>query len=130
MTNTITQRFNDLPWHDSKLLGFSFYREGSQELARVSLQLLEKNRALQSVELIFHESTYVALEVDLEAKSQCSDDISDAECSESSDWIRTLSERNPYDSFEGYLHFSIYLIPPGGSINVLAKDFSLLPPLE
>ena len=127
MTNSTIQRFNGVQWHDSKLLGFCFYREGAQELVKISLQLRQESAALRPVDLVFRESTYVKLEVDLEGKSQCSDDISDAECSAESEWLRTLSAGNPYDSFEGYLHFRISLIPPGGTINILAKDFSLEP---
>jgi hypothetical protein len=130
MTGSTVKRFNAIRWHDSKLLGLSFYREGSQELVKISLQLLEKDGALKPVDLLFRESTYIKLEVDLEGKSQCSDDISDAECSAESEWLRTLSASNPYDSFEGYLHFRVSLIPPGGAINILAKDFSLEPSVE
>lgn len=119
------QRFNAIPWHDSKLLSLCFYRENSQEVVKISLQLLEGGGALRPVELLFHESTYLKLEVDLEGKSQCSDDISEANCSADSDWLRTLSAENPYDSFEDFLHFKIGLIPPGGAINILAKDFVL-----
>jgi len=120
------QRFNSIRWHDCKLLGLSFYRENSLEVVKISLQLLDEQGALKSAEMLFHESTYVKLEVDLEGKSQCSDDISEANCSAESDWLRTLSAGNPYDSFEGFLHFSIELVPPGGAINILAKDFLLV----
>jgi hypothetical protein len=127
MTNSTIERFNGVRWHDSKLLGLCFYREGLEELVKLSLKLLEKDGALTPVDLLFRESTYIKLEVDLEGKSQTSDDISDAECSAESEWLRTLTAGNPYDSFEGYLHFRISLIPPGGAINILAKDFSFEP---
>jgi hypothetical protein len=123
MTDSIIQRFNSVRWHDSKLLGLCFYREGSEELVKISLKLLEKDGILKPVDLLFRESTYIKLEVDLEAKSQCSDDISDAECLAESELLRSLTAGNPYDSFEGYLQFRISLIPPGGAINILAKDF-------
>lgn len=123
MTNPAIQRFNSIRWHDSKLLALCFYRAGSEELVKISLRLLEEGGALRPIDLVFKDSTYLKLEVDLEGKSQCSDDISDAECLFESEWLRTLSEQHPYDSFGGYLHFRISLIPPGGSINILAKDF-------
>jgi hypothetical protein len=127
MTNSTIERFNGVRWHDSKLLGLRFYREGAEERVKLSLKLLEKDGALTPVDLLFRESTYIKLEVDLEGKSQTSDDISDAECLAESEWLRTLTAGNPYDSFEGYLHFRISLIPPGGAINILAKDFSFEP---
>lgn len=102
-------------------------------LARTGENLLTVARgkgALKPVDLIFEESTYVKLEVDLEAKCQCSDDIFGAECSAESEWLRALTEQNPYDSFEGYLHFRIDLVPRGGAVNILAKGFSLEPPVS
>ena len=125
--DSIIQRFNSIGWHDSKLLGLSFYRANSEEQVRISLQLLGEGGVLRPSEIIFKESTYVKLEVDLEGKRVCADDISDAECRASSEWIKTLSDQNPHDSFEGYLHFAIDLIPPGGKINILAKDFAVRP---
>jgi hypothetical protein len=77
--------------------------------------------------MIFKESTYIKLNVDLCGKAVCSDDISDARCVAESEWLRTLSAENPHDNFEGYLHFQITLIPPGGEINILAKDFAFDP---
>ncbi|MGB7555965.1 MAG: hypothetical protein WBM04_16455 [Candidatus Korobacteraceae bacterium] len=124
------QRFNAIRWHDSKLLGLSFYRTDSEEQVRISLQLLGEGGVLTPTEIVFTGSTYVALEVDLEGKRVCADDISGAECYASSKWTRTLSERNPHDSFEGYLHFEIGLIPPGGTINILATDFLFKPPVS
>jgi hypothetical protein len=121
--NSTMQRFADIRWHDSKLLGLGFYRADSEEQVRISLELQGDGGILRPTNMVFIGSTYIVLEVDLEGKRVCSDDISRAACYASSDWIRSLSERNPYDSFEGYMHFEIVLIPPGGTINILAKDF-------
>lgn len=123
---TITQRFNAVRWHDSKLLAMCICREGQEELVKLSLQLLENDRTLKAYELKFRNSTYVKMELDLDGKNQCSDDISDAECMSDSEWLRALSTEHPYDHFDGYLHFRIDLIPPGGVLHVLAKDFSLV----
>lgn len=125
MTDSIIQRFDAIRWHDSKLLGLSFYRANSEEQVKIFLQLLGDIGVLTPTEIIFKGSTYVKLEVDLEGKRVCADDISDAGCRASSEWIKTLSDQNPHDNFEGYLHFAIELIPPGGKINILAKDFAI-----
>lgn len=122
MDSTI-QRFNGIRWHDSKLLGLSFYRAGGEEQVKISLHLLGEGDAFTPIDLVFRGSTYIQMEVDLAGKSVCADDISGAMCYSSSEWIRTLSKRNPHDNFEGYLHFEIGLIPPGGTIHVLARDF-------
>lgn len=123
--DTTIQRFNNIRWHDSKLRALSFYRSGSEEQVKISLELRGEGGVLTPTNLVLKGSTYIVLEVDLEGKRVCSDDISGAECYASSEWIRNLSERNPHDNFAGYLHFEIGLIPPGGTINILAKDFSL-----
>lgn len=123
--HSVIQRFNSIRWHDSKLLGLSFYRVGSEEQVKISLQLLGEGGILAPTDMVFTESTYVDLRVDLEGKCVSADDISGAECYVSSEWTKTLAKQNPHDSFEGYLHFEIYLIPPGGKINILAKDFAV-----
>lgn len=123
--DSIIERFNAIWWHDSKLLALSFYRTVLEEQLRISVQIIGEGGALTPAEIVFKECTYVGLEVYLAAKRVCSDDISDAHCHATSEWIKTLSAQNPYDSFEGYLHFRISLCPPGGTINILAKDFSV-----
>jgi len=131
-TNSTVQRFNSIAWHDSKLVGLRFYRAGSEEQVSVSLELLGEGDALTPAEIIFNESAYIEANVYLEAKRMCSDDISDGECYVSSAWKDTVLEPSPYDviqggraDFEQYLHFQITLCPPGGTVNILAREFSL-----
>jgi hypothetical protein len=125
------QRFNKIPWHDSKLVGLSFYRAGEEEQVKISLELLGGGGALTPAQVTFRECAYLQAEVYLEAKRMCSDDIADAECALSSDWKKAISEPSPYDVIRGdrglevYLHFRITLCPPGGMIDILAKDFVL-----
>lgn len=123
--DSIAERFKAIRWHDSKLLALSFYRAEGEERVKVTLELLEKDGSLTPAEVIFRGSAYVEADVYLEGKCVCSDDISSAQCHETSEWTRAVSQNNPYDNFDGYLHFEICLIPPGGTINVMAKDFSL-----
>ena len=123
--DAIVQRFNAMRWHDTKLLGLSFYRTiEDEEEVKISLSFLGNNGWQAPSDLIFRESTLIDMQLDLEGKSVCSDSIASAFCSVSSDWIKTLSEQNPHDNFEGYLHFKISMIPPGGVINILGKDFT------
>lgn len=129
--DSAVQRFNAMPWHDSKLVGFSFYRAGEEEQVKISLELSDESGALTPAEITFRECAYVEAKVYLEAKRMCSDDIADAECNRSSDWKKDVSNPGPYDvirgdrHLEGYLHFRISLCPPGGIIDILAKDFVL-----
>lgn len=125
----ITQRFEVLPWHDAKLMSLSFCRrEANDEDEVVATLVFQRDGGWQRPsKLTFKESTLIDMQVDLEGKRVCSDSIASASCSLTSDWIRSLSDQNPHDSFEGFLHFRISLIPPGGSVNILAKDFVFEP---
>lgn len=42
MMNSTARRFNDIRWHDSKLLALCFYRVGSEELVKISCSCWEK----------------------------------------------------------------------------------------
>jgi hypothetical protein len=125
------QRFNSILWHDSKLVGLSFYKSECEERVKLFLELLGNDGSLRPAEIIFKECAYFQADVYLEAKSMCADDISGAGCYESSDWKSAVSEPSPSDvilggrGFEEYLHFRVSMCPPGGTINILAKDFSL-----
>jgi hypothetical protein len=125
------QRFNSISWHDCKLTGLCFYKADGEDRVKLHLDLLEKNGSLASKEIIFRECAYFQADVYLEAKSMCADDISGAKCYESSDWKSAISKPSPSDviqggrGFEEHLHFSVSMCPPGGTINILAKDFVL-----
>jgi hypothetical protein len=128
---TTIERFNNLRLHDSKLVGLCFYKVEGEDRIKLSLELLEKDGSLNPAEMIFKECAYFEADVYLEAKSMCADDISGVECYESSDWKTSVSEPSPFDvilggrGFEEHLHFSVSMCPPGGTINILARDFSL-----
>jgi hypothetical protein len=129
--DTTIKRFNAIRWHDSKLVGLCIYRAEGDERIRISLELLSADGALTPAEVTFGRCAYFDADVYLHAKSMCSDDISSAECCESSDWKSTVSRPSPYDVIQGgrrleqFLHFRISMCVPGGTINILARDFSL-----
>src|SRR5436305_11300521 len=131
MANSTIERFNSLQWHDSKLVGLSFYKAGHEDRVKLSLELLGRDGSLTPTELIFKESAYIEADVYLKAKSMCSDDIAGAECYDLSKWKSTVSRPGAYDPIQGgrglerFLHFSISMCVPGGTIDILAKDFSL-----
>lgn len=131
LQNSTVQRFNSISWHDSKLIGLSVYKIKGEERVKLSLELLGRDGSLTPADIVLTECAYFQGDLYLVAKSMCADDISWAECYESSDWKTSVSEPRPYDvilggrGFEDHLHFSVSMCPPGGTINVLAKDFSL-----
>ena len=128
-TSTVT-RFNAIQWHDSKLLGLSFRRVNSEDETAISAELQTDRNALEPARIVLLGCTYIELVVDLDGKRACADDISSAACYMDSDWTRNLKQQNPHDNFDGYLHFRITLIPPGGIINLLARDFEVVPDSE
>jgi hypothetical protein len=115
---------------DSKLLGVSLHRTEGEEQVTLSLLLGKDWDSLAPTDVTFRNATYVRLDMGLDGKRVCSDDISHGVCRPSSDWLKSLSEVNPFDNFTGYLHFEVMLIPPGGKIDVLATDFMLVCPSE
>ena len=129
--NATRQRFNSISWHDSKLVGLSFYKVEGEERVKLSLELPGEDGSLTPAEVIFKECVYLQADVYLEAKAMCADDIAGAGCYEVSDWKSAVSEPRPSDvilggrGFEEHLHFSVSMCPPGGTINILARDFSL-----
>ncbi len=129
MQTTIDQ-FNKIRWHDSGLLGVSFYRVESEEQVKLSLELLGEDGVLSPIEVTFRECAYIQADVYLEAKRMCADAISDAECTASSDWKKAVSDPGPCDPIRGdrrledYLHFRISLCPPGGRLDILARSFA------
>ncbi len=131
LVNTAMQRFNSLFLHDSKLVGVSVFRVEEEDRVKLFLELLSEDGSLTPAQIVFRECAYVQADINLAAKLMCSDDISNAKCYESSDWKVMVSEPSPFDpiqggrGFEEHLHFSVSMCPPGGTINVLAKDLSL-----
>jgi hypothetical protein len=129
VTNT-AQRFGELPWHDSKLLALSIYRSNSEDRVSLRVSLRQSGPDTKVTDVVFLGSTYCEATIDLGGKRACSDDISSGSCYASSAWLQELTKSHPYDSFDGFFHFRLYLIPPGGFINILAKEFVLQEPLD
>lgn len=131
LVNLAIPRFNSLFLHDSKLVGVSLFKADEEDRVKLSLELLGEDGSFTPAEIIFKECVYFQTDLYLAAKSMCADGISNVKCYETSDWKSMVSKPSPYDpiqggrGFENHLHFSVSMCPPGGTINVLAKDFSL-----
>jgi hypothetical protein len=129
MTSVI-ERFKSIVWHDSSLGNLTLLRTPEEERVRIPLGLLQKGYSLKFIDLIFHETVYVKMDVYAAAKRVCSDHISYADCSVDSEWIRAVKAKHPYDDFDDLFHFHFHLCRPGGSIDILAEDFSFEPALD
>ena len=130
MTSTeIVESFNNIQWHDSKLRSFGVAREADQDNVVLHLELRGfPDSVFTTAILTLCDATYLKAEVDLDGKFQCSDDISSAGCeTESSlkeELLRSQLKYSP-TALDGYYLFDIYLIPPGGRIQVFARTFEL-----
>lgn len=133
MVEDVCTRFNNLNWHDSKLLGIELLRRQGTDYLRCRLKLLWDSRPGQyrwkDATLTFQDCTILKLDLDLAGKRVCADDIAGARCT----WQSALKDQLEREQLQHekaplaqFLHFTISLIPPGGSIDVFAKEFELL----
>jgi len=83
---------------------------------------------LTPMTVVLENAVFFFSDIDLQGKRECSDDISSAKCEAKTDlMIKLQNERLKYspDALAGYFHFSVYLIPPGGTVDVIASGFRL-----
>lgn len=128
---TIAERFNSIPWHDSVLIPIAIRETGDSHEVAASLQLQERNGSVTQAEIVFHSCAFLRADLYLDAASMCGHAIGSARCQSESAWKREVSAPGFADPVLGgrglddYLHFNFYLCPPGGEIDILAKDFTL-----
>lgn len=134
----ICRRFNELPWHDSKLTGLNIH---CAEEATCGLQLEVQLRIpseggtaqWKNSRLTFDGCRFVKLDLDLLGIQLCSGDISSAACNRDSPLKKQIDdllllqfdlpeERNP---FEATYHYQVTMINPGGELNLFAQAFDL-----
>lgn len=131
----ICERFNSLHWHDSKLTNVQMLRNENSHTddLHLSIKLLVNaepgNYVWNKVKIVIKECTILKLDLDLDGKRVCSDQIARAFCSTASSLKSQIEQEQlkaEVNPLLEYLHFSILLIPPGGEINIFAKDFELI----
>lgn len=129
----IVESFNRLCWHDSKLHSLRILRNDEIGLDEVTLDVELRGipgQELTRTTIVFEDAVFFFSDIDLQGKRECSDDISNGKCWAKSELKTKLQdERLKYspDALAGYFHFWIYLIPPGGAIDVIASGFRLEP---
>jgi hypothetical protein len=130
--NKLCERFNKLEWHDSKLRSFGVVRDdddGDNVVLNLELRGISEQE-LTPATVTLEDATYLRADVDLEGKAECSDDISTAVCEGESALKKELLEsqlKHSPTALDGYYLFDIYLVPPGGRIQVFARSFKLEP---
>jgi hypothetical protein len=121
----ICRSFNELRWHDSKLRGIEI--SNNTIVLEVLFRGDNPTETLES-RMTMNECTIVKMHIDLEWKRLVSHDISSAICKKDSEIKSEIEnalqrEQNP---LRDYLHFSLSLIPPAGSIDIFAKSFEVV----
>jgi hypothetical protein len=129
MTEQIAESFNRIFWHDSKLrsLRTRRHKDLDEVLLHVELRGVSEEE-LTPMTVVFEDAVFFFCDIDLQGKRECSDDISGGTCEVKSDLMTKLqNERLKYspDALAGYFHFSVYLIHPGGTVEVIASSFRL-----
>jgi hypothetical protein len=128
--DAVSESFNRLLWHDSKLRGVHIHHWGDVDEVIADVQLRECSTVeLIPVSIVLEDAIFFSCDLDLQGKRECSDDISSASCSAESEMKnRIRKERLKYSpgALKDYFHFHFYMIPPGGTLDVIAASFKLV----
>ena len=129
MSESVPESFNRLQWHDSKLRSLRILRHDDLDEVILDVEIRgASERELTPMTVILEDAVFFFSDIDLQGKRECADDISIAKCNAKTDLMTKLqNERLKYsqDALARYFHFSIYLIPPGGSVDVIASGYRL-----
>ena len=129
MTENISESFNRLIWHDSKLRSLRIVRRDDLDEVVLDVELRGMSeRELTPMTVVLEDAVFFFSEIHLQGKRECADDISSAKCETKTDLTTKLqNEQLKYSrgALAGYFHFSVYLIPPGGTLDVIASGFRL-----
>ena len=129
MNGSISESFNHLQWHDSKLRSFRVVRHDDLDEVILDVELRgASEQELTKVKVVLEDAVFFFSDVDLQGKRECADDISSAKCdAQTSLMIKLQNERLKYspNALANCYHFSVYLIPPGGTVDIIASGFRL-----
>jgi hypothetical protein len=129
MNENTLESFNRLKWHDSKLRSLRILRNDDLDEVRLDVELRGvSEQEFTPITVVFEDAVFFFSNIDLQGKRECSDDISSGTCEATSDLMTKLrNEQLKYspNALTGYFHFSIYLIHPGGNVEIIAAGFRL-----
>lgn len=136
----ICTKFNDIHWHDSQLVGLQIGPAGAEKYdTSFDLRLLTNSQPGQyertAARLELQDCRIVELAVDTLGIRLTGGDIAMAFCEAGPALVSELENRG-FDlpqgesPFKDIVRFTIRLIPPGGEINVFARNFSLQADIE
>jgi hypothetical protein len=129
MSENVSESFNRMSWHDSKFRSLRILRKDDLDEVLLDVELRDMpGQELTPMTIVLEDAVFFFGDIDLQGKRECSDDISSAKCQAKSDLMTKLQNerlKHSPDALAGYFHFSIYLIPPGGTVDVIASGFRL-----
>lgn len=130
-SNDICESFNSLIWHDSKLRGIRIcHRDDNIDDIVLDIEIRPTASELEHVPMtvVLEDVAFFICDLDVQGKRECGDDISSAKCSDQSELKTKLQEerlKSSPNALKEYFHFHFYLIPPGGTVDVLAAAFRI-----
>jgi len=137
-SNTTTD-FEAIAWEDSKLLDVLIQHDETDEFEHtVELRclLLTGRGANEMVHGILRVRgcRAIRLDIDLLGKASCSNDIASASCRQGTrQWVELVEQTKArFDispekgQFDNLYAFDINLVPPGGRVVILAREFELI----
>ena len=129
MKESISESFNRIQWHDSKLRSLRVLRRDAMDEVILDVELRgASEQELTPMAVVLEDAIFLFSDLDLQGKRECADDISSAKCDTKTDFMTKLQFKrlnNSPAALAGYFHFSVYLIPPGGTVDIIASGFRL-----
>lgn len=129
MSENTPALFNRLIWHDSKLRALRIIRRNDLDEVVLDVELRGMpGKELTPMTVVLEDAVFFFGDVDLQGKRECADDISSAKCETKTDLMTKLQDerlKHSPDALAGYFHFRLYLIPPGGNLDIIASGFRL-----
>jgi hypothetical protein len=131
----ICTKFNDIHWHDSQLVGLQIVPTDEDKYdISFDLRLLTNSQPghyeLTAARLELQDCRIIELSLDTLGIRLTGGDIAIAYC-EAGPGVVSELENRPFDlpqgeaPFKDVIRFTMRLIPPGGEINVFARNFFL-----
>jgi hypothetical protein len=94
--DNVCTRFEALLWHDSKLVGVNISRNEASQTEEITLILSmwqSNDKSLSPAKVVFKECMFVRMDMDLEGKRLCADDICTGQCVRTSEWMQMFQKK-------------------------------------
>jgi len=125
--------FSILPWHDSVLMEVRIgYSESQRPMVTLAVSFCNSGDIGGRREVQFNDVRGVYTALDLLAKELCGNQIASGHCEKADETAETFVQRllrqfdlHRGETMEGLFLFTIELIHPGGTIQIVSPSFSI-----